>query len=66
MSVTTKDDRKILVPFDKREGISLGEAAKRAGKSESTHALLVRRSRARPARWGRHMDGQQGRAGDVP
>jgi hypothetical protein len=36
MSVTTKDDRKILVPFDKREGISLGEAAKRAGKSEST------------------------------
>jgi hypothetical protein len=36
MSVTTTDDRKILVPFDKREGISLGEAAKRAGKSEST------------------------------
>lgn len=36
MSVTTKDDRKILVPFDKREGISLRKAAGIAGKSEST------------------------------
>jgi hypothetical protein len=36
MSVTTTDERKILVPFDKRECISLKEAASRAGKSEST------------------------------
>ena len=26
----------VLVPFDAREGISLGQAALRAGKSEST------------------------------
>jgi hypothetical protein len=36
MSVTTTDDRKILTPFDKRECISLKEAADIAGKSEST------------------------------
>jgi hypothetical protein len=36
MSVTTTDERKILVPFDKRECISLKEAADIAGKSEST------------------------------
>jgi hypothetical protein len=36
MSVTTTDDRKILTPFDKRECISLKEAAEIAGKSEST------------------------------
>ena len=36
MSVTTTDDRKILSPFDKRECISLKEAAAIAGKSEST------------------------------
>ena len=31
-----QDERKILVPFDKREYISLKEAADIAGKSEST------------------------------
>jgi hypothetical protein len=36
MSVTTTDERKILVPFDKRECISLKEAADIAGRSEST------------------------------
>jgi hypothetical protein len=36
MSVTRTDDRKILSPFDKRECISLKEAADIAGKSEST------------------------------
>jgi hypothetical protein len=36
MSVTTTDERKILVPFDRREAVSLKEAAKRAGKSVST------------------------------
>jgi hypothetical protein len=36
MSVTTTDDWKILTPFDKRECISLKEAAEIAGKSEST------------------------------
>jgi hypothetical protein len=36
MSVTTTDERKILVRFDKRECISLKEAADIAGKSEST------------------------------
>jgi hypothetical protein len=36
MSVTTTDDRKILTPFDKRECISLKEAADIAGRSEST------------------------------
>jgi hypothetical protein len=36
MSVTTSDERKILVPFDKRECLSLKEAAGIAGKSEST------------------------------
>jgi hypothetical protein len=36
MSVTTTDDRKILVPFDKRECIGVKEAAAIAGKSQST------------------------------
>jgi hypothetical protein len=36
MSVTTSDERKILSPFDKRECISLKEAAGIAGRSEST------------------------------
>jgi hypothetical protein len=36
MSVTTNGDRKILTPFDKRECISLKEAADIAGRSEST------------------------------
>jgi hypothetical protein len=36
MSVTTSDERKILVPFDKRECLSLKEAADIAGRSEST------------------------------
>jgi Helix-turn-helix domain len=36
MSVMTTDERKILVPFDKRECIRLKEAADIAGKSEST------------------------------
>src|ERR1700722_14555022 len=36
MSVMTTDERKILVPFDKRECISLKEAADIAGRSEST------------------------------
>jgi hypothetical protein len=36
MSVTTTDERKILSPFDKRECISLKEAADIAGRSEST------------------------------
>jgi hypothetical protein len=36
MSVTRTDERKILVPFDKRECISLKEAADIAGRSEST------------------------------
>jgi hypothetical protein len=36
MSVTTNGDRKILMPFDKRECISLKEAADIAGRSEST------------------------------
>ena len=36
MSVTRTDDRKILSPFDKRECISLKEAADIAGRSEST------------------------------
>src|ERR1700722_19921278 len=36
MSVTTTDERKILVPFDKRERISLKQAADIAGRSEST------------------------------
>jgi hypothetical protein len=36
MSVTTTDERKILVPFDKRECISLKEAADIADRSEST------------------------------
>jgi hypothetical protein len=36
MSVATTDERKILVPFDKRECISLKEAADIAGRSEST------------------------------
>jgi hypothetical protein len=36
MSATTKDDRKILSHFDKRECISLKEAADIGGKSEST------------------------------
>jgi hypothetical protein len=35
------DDRKILVPFDKRECISLKEAAGIAGKSESTMRAWV-------------------------
>jgi hypothetical protein len=35
MSVTTTDERKILVPFDKRECIGVKEAAAIAGKSES-------------------------------
>jgi hypothetical protein len=39
MSVTADDDRKILRPFDKRECISLKEAAQRAGTSESTMRL---------------------------
>jgi hypothetical protein len=36
VSLTTTDERKILVPFDRHERLSLKEAAKRAGKSEST------------------------------
>jgi hypothetical protein len=36
MSVTTTDERKILVPFDRHERLSLKEAADIAGKSEST------------------------------
>ncbi len=36
MSVATTDERKILVPFDKREVVDLRAAAKIAGKSEST------------------------------
>jgi hypothetical protein len=36
VSVADTDDRKILSPFDKRECISLKEAADIAGKSEST------------------------------
>jgi hypothetical protein len=36
MSVTRTDERKILTPFDKRECISLKEAADIAGRSEST------------------------------
>jgi hypothetical protein len=36
MSMTTNGDRKILTPFDKRECISLKEAADIAGRSEST------------------------------
>jgi hypothetical protein len=36
MSVTTTDERKILVPFDKRECVGVKEAAAIAGKSEST------------------------------
>jgi hypothetical protein len=36
MSVTTTDERKILSHFDKRECISLKEAADIGGKSEST------------------------------
>jgi hypothetical protein len=36
MSVTTTDDRKILVPFDKREAVRLKEAAAIANTSEST------------------------------
>jgi Helix-turn-helix domain len=36
VSVITTDDRKILTPFDKRECISMEEAADIAGKSEST------------------------------
>jgi hypothetical protein len=36
MSVTTTDDRKILVPFDKREAVRLEEAAAIANTSEST------------------------------
>jgi hypothetical protein len=36
MTETDADDRKILSPFDKRECISLKEAADIAGKSEST------------------------------
>jgi hypothetical protein len=35
------DDRKILAPFDKRECISLKEAAGIAGKSESTMRAWV-------------------------
>jgi hypothetical protein len=35
MSVTRTYDRKILSPFDKRECISLNEAADTAGRSES-------------------------------
>jgi hypothetical protein len=35
-SAASRDDRKILSPFDKRECISLKEAADIAGKSEST------------------------------
>jgi hypothetical protein len=36
MSLTTTDTRKVLWPFDKRECLSLKEAAAIAGKSEST------------------------------
>jgi len=36
MSMATADERKILVPFDKREVFDLRAAAKIAGKSEST------------------------------
>jgi hypothetical protein len=36
MSEATTDERKILVPFDKRECISLKEAADIAHRSEST------------------------------
>jgi len=36
MSVTTADERKILVPFDKREVVRLKEAAAIANTSEST------------------------------
>jgi hypothetical protein len=36
VSVTTTDDRKILQPFDKRECISLKEAADIVGRSAST------------------------------
>jgi hypothetical protein len=36
MTETDADDRKILSPFDKREGISLKQAADIAGKSAST------------------------------
>jgi hypothetical protein len=36
MSVTRTDDRKILSPFDKRECITLKEAAGIVGRSEST------------------------------
>jgi hypothetical protein len=31
-----EDDRIILVPFDSREAVSVGAAAEKAGKSEST------------------------------
>jgi len=34
--MTDTDDKKILWPFDRRECISLKQAAARAGKSEST------------------------------
>ena len=33
-----------LVPFDAREGISLSQAAIRAGKSESTELVLAARA----------------------
>ena len=36
MGATEEEHRKILIPFDPREGISLALAAERAGKSEST------------------------------
>jgi hypothetical protein len=36
MSVITTDERKILIPFDKRECISLKQAAAIAGRSQST------------------------------
>jgi hypothetical protein len=36
MNVTTADTRKVLWPFDKRECLSLKQAAAVAGKSEST------------------------------
>ncbi len=42
MSVTTTDERKILILFDKRDCISLKAAANIAGKSESTCELGAR------------------------
>jgi hypothetical protein len=60
MSETITDKRQILLPFDKRECLTLRQAAAVAGKSESTTRAWCDNS-AWAVGSGRYVGGQQGR-----